>query len=157
MSCSAASFCTILADGILQAIKISLSNRRPASVMASTSRLKGWAWNRRFVMCDGNIETHPLKGDPRIVEAEGPDSEAIAVLCCLDEGNICIGAAVCFGCHPTVMERRNKLISADFCGKVVSYLETELLAHTESMSRATPFGGLACAICSHESSLEHAR
>lgn len=46
-----------LEAGILEAARASLSNMVPACIMARHDQLTGWAFNRRFVMCDGNIET----------------------------------------------------------------------------------------------------
>ena len=42
-------------------------------------QLNGYAFNRRFIMSDGTIETHPLKNDPHIIKQEGPDSKNIFV------------------------------------------------------------------------------
>jgi hypothetical protein len=77
-------------------------------------------------MSDGRIQTHPLKGNPHLVEPEGPDSTQMDILYACDDQNKTRGVLVTFGCHATVMERSNSLISADYPGKVREYLVNEI-------------------------------
>ena len=91
----------------------------------NASELSGLAFNRRFIMDDDSIQTHPLKNNPQIVKAEGPDSNYLSVIWSEDiQGNI-LGGMVVFGCHATVMERDNDQISSDFPGKTTEFLENK--------------------------------
>lgn len=72
------------------------------------------------------MQTHPLKKDPAILAAEGPDPCALDVWCARDaEGNV-LGAAVSFGCHATCNYRTNKRWSADYPGQVCQNLSAAL-------------------------------
>jgi hypothetical protein len=115
-----------LNSNILLSIELSLKNCVPAEFYFTKAQLDGFAFNRRFIMSDGNIETHPLKGDPHIVKSEGPDSNDLSVFYACDINDVPLGAIVVFGCHATVMERDNELISSDYAGKVARYVSDKL-------------------------------
>lgn len=84
-------------------------------------------------MADGSVETHPLTQNPLIVRQEGPNSKDLRVLVATEanEARRVIGTVVVFGCHATVMERDNELISADFPGRVRDYVSARF-AQTSS-------------------------
>lgn len=103
---------------VVQVLGEAFANRRDGTLESVAGDMDGFAFNRRFLMSDGTIQTHPLKGDPHLVEPEGPDSTRLDVLCARDCGGTVMGMVVVFGCHATVMERGNALISADYPGKV---------------------------------------
>ena len=42
--------------------------------------MPGVGFNRRFIMKDGTVQTHPLKRDPNVECAEGPDPSTVGVL-----------------------------------------------------------------------------
>ncbi len=115
-----------LKAGIMESIVLASGNMQDAILKYSNGKLPGLAFNRRFIMKNGTIETHPLKNDPDIVKAEGPDSEDINVIWAETVNGKITGGIVTFGCHATVLERNNTLISSDFPGKVKKYLETEI-------------------------------
>jgi len=112
-----------LKHGILESIRLAVDNLEESCIKFSRDKLKGFAFNRRFIMDDDTIETHPLKENPHIVRSEGPDSNDISVIWSENAHEKILGGMVVFGCHTTVMERDNTLISADFPGKVTKYLE----------------------------------
>jgi len=101
-------------------------NTRQARLSFAEGQLAGYAFNRRFVMSDGTIQTHPLKLDPHIIAAEGPDSTRLDVLYASDGGGRPLGAAIGFGCHGTVMPRDNTMISSDYPGKAAASLSAAL-------------------------------
>ena len=111
---------------IVDAAREACDNCRSGRLLVAKGELEGYAFNRRFVMSDGTIETHPLKGDSRIVSAEGPDSKDLHVFYALDSASKPMGAMVVFGCHATVMERDNQLISSDYAGKVSAFVSEKL-------------------------------
>ena len=107
-----------LRQKVVRVLGEAFANRRDGTLESVAGDVAGLAFNRRFLMSDGTIQTHPLKGDPHLVEPEGPDSTRLDVLCARDRGGEIMGMVVAFGCHATVMERNNALISADYPGKV---------------------------------------
>lgn len=110
----AETFCRKTIDALVEARQ----RARESTLYAAAGELPGWAFNRRFLMSGGTVETHPLKSDPHIICAEGPDSTRLDIVWAKDTEGCPHGACVAFGCHATVMERDNKLISADYPGKV---------------------------------------
>ena len=111
---------------MLRSIKEASETAADADMFYSKDILKGWAFNRRFIMSDGTIETHPLKGNPHIISPEGPNSKYLHMLWAKNKGGKIIGGMIVFGCHATVMERNNKLISSDFPGKCTEYLDKKI-------------------------------
>jgi hypothetical protein len=111
---------------IVKAIQDAENNCVQAELHVAGGELPGYGFNRRFIMSSGTVETHPLKGDPHIVRAEGPDSKDLSVLFASNEGGDIIGACVIYGCHATVMPRDNEMISSDFPGKTSKALSEHL-------------------------------
>ncbi len=119
-------YCEKLENGTIAALKQAYENRRSGKLTVGYGELPGVGFNRRFIMSDRTIQTHPLKLDPHIVGPEGPDSKDLFVFCGFDEAGKPIGMAINFTCHATVMERRNENISADYPGKVVDFVNNKL-------------------------------
>ncbi|MHB9070833.1 MAG: neutral/alkaline non-lysosomal ceramidase N-terminal domain-containing protein [Sedimentisphaerales bacterium] len=119
-------YITKMKAGIIEAARLAYDNCRPGKLLTAKGTLEGYAFNRRFIMSDGTIETHPLKGDPHIICAEGPDSKDLNVFYALNSASKPMGAMVVFGCHSTVMERENQLISSDYAGKVSGFISEKL-------------------------------
>ena len=116
----------ILESGIVESLQQAFKSRKDSHLTIADGRLEGWAFNRRFLMSDETIQTHPLKCDPEIVKAEGPDSSHLFVFAAEDVDGKPIGTAINFGCHATVMERSNELISSDWPGKMSEFVASEL-------------------------------
>ncbi len=119
-------YITRMKRNIVEAVTQAGCNARSGQLHIVKDTFPGYAFNRRFVMSDGTIETHPLKNDPHIVRAEGSDSRDLTVFSAVDAKGSALGAAVVFGCHSTVMPRDNELISSDYCGKLVEFVSTKL-------------------------------
>jgi len=128
-----ATYLEVLRRKIVKALTLAHGNRVEGVLRVSGGELEGYAFNRRFLMSDGAIETHPLKLDPHIVQPEGPDSTALRTFHATDMRGEPLGAAVSFGCHATVMHRSNELISADFPGKVSEAVGRSLGRDTVSL------------------------
>ena len=97
-----------------------------ARLTVTSTEVKGLAFNRRVIMRDGTIQTHPLKNDPDIVELEGPDDPELGIIYATDPSGRFLGGVVNFACHGTVMERYSTAISADYPGYVSNILSEEL-------------------------------
>ena len=115
-----------LKQGILRSIETAAASLREGELFHAKGALEGWAFNRRFLMDDGTVETHPLKGNPHVLKPEGPDSKDLDALFAKDGNGKLLGGVVVFGCHATVMERGNDLISSDFPGKTTQFLADQL-------------------------------
>ena len=120
-------------NNVVKSIIQAKSNGTSGKLYIAEGQLEGYAFNRRYIMSDGSIETHPLKMDPHIVRPEGPHSKDVFVWYLSNlEGNP-LGVAVNYACHATVMERDNVLISADFPGKTVEYINKHLSSGITSL------------------------
>lgn len=134
-----ATYLETLRRKIVEALTLAHKNRQDGVLHVGEGELDGYAFNRRFLMSDGTIETHPLKLDPHIVQPEGPDSAAIRTFYATDLRGEPLGAAVSFGCHATVMHRSNELIGADYPGKV-----SETVGHSLGRDAVSLFLQGAC-------------
>ncbi len=121
-----AGYARLVRDRVRAAAAAALQIAQPAMITAQSGAAPGLAFNRRFIMSDGTVETHPLKSNPHIVRPEGPDSSRLWTLMVRDQGGRPLGTIMNFGCHATVMERRNTAISADYPG----YAQSALMART---------------------------
>lgn len=117
---------TFLSDQIIAAGIQAIGQARAGRLSVATGEVRGLAFNRRFIMSDGTVETHPLKGNPHVVCAEGPDSTHLAVWRASDTAGCAIGGMLKFGCHATVMRRKNRLISSDYPGRAAAYVAARL-------------------------------
>jgi hypothetical protein len=124
--CSHGEYIQELEQKIIRVMVEAHQSRREGYLKVLHTHVPGLAFNRRFLMSDGRIQTHPLKGNPHLVEPEGPDSTQLDIVYACDEQGGALGVLVTFGCHGTVMERSNSLISADYPGKVREYLVNEI-------------------------------
>jgi hypothetical protein len=140
---STSDYFKLLRGKIADVVRQACANTRPARLDIAAGECPGYAFNRRYIMADDTIETHPLKGNPHIIRAEGPDSTAMHVLGIRDAKEKLCAAAVNFGCHATVMERTNRLISADYPGK----LRKQLIAEMGEDSGALFLQGASGNIC----------
>lgn len=115
-------YAQLLRSRVRAAAGAALQSSRTAEIAVQTGAAPGLAFNRRFIMSDGSVETHPLKTNPHIVRPEGPDSSRLWTLLARDQAGQILGTIMNFGCHATVMERANTAISADYPGQAKSAL-----------------------------------
>uniref|UniRef100_A0A7S4HRX1 Neutral/alkaline non-lysosomal ceramidase N-terminal domain-containing protein n=1 Tax=Prymnesium polylepis TaxID=72548 RepID=A0A7S4HRX1_9EUKA len=124
----------VLLAGAREAAARAHESMTECALSFQSGQCDGVAFNRRWLMADGGVQTHPLKNDPLMLSPEGPDSTALHVLAATrSHGDTPIGAAVFFGCHATVMPRESQLISADFPGRV----RESLVAKWDAQSAAS--------------------
>lgn len=135
-------YCISLTSNIVEALKQAHDNAKKGKLTLGYGELEGFGFNRRFIMSDGTVQTHPLKLDPQIVVPEGPDSKDLFAFCAYDADGNPMGAAVNFTCHATVMERNNERVSADYPGKVCDFVEEKLGPGTISLFLQGPAGNI---------------
>ena len=126
-------YCETLESSIVDALKQAHENARKGKLTLAYGELPGIGFNRRFIMSDRTIQTHPLKLDPHIVGPEGPDAKDLFVFCAYDVDNKPMGTAINFTCHATVMERDFEKLSADYPGKLCDFVNTKLGPGTISL------------------------
>jgi hypothetical protein len=112
-------------NGIVSSAIQAFTRRKKGKIGIGKDYAYGLAFNRRYRMKDGTVETHPHKDDPNIFEAEGPNDPEVNVLVLKDENNLPVGAVANFSCHLTSLERNNTKYSADF----PAFAEQKLAKH----------------------------
>ena len=115
-----------LQQQIVSCIEMANDSLRQAKIGFFTTDIETLSFNRRFIMDNGTVETHPAKGNPHIVKAEGETDPELGVIYVCDLKNEFMGAVVNYACHPTCVERKNKLISADFPGYIEKTFQEDL-------------------------------
>lgn len=97
------------------AAREALANLQP--VTASTGRIADgrMAFNRRFIMRDGTVKTHPPCGDPDILRNEGPIDPEVGVLLLTGADGNTVASLLHHTCHPTYGYPHNYVI-ADWPG-----------------------------------------
>jgi len=108
---------------IADAVRIAQNRLKEAKIGFGKGIEREISFNRRFIMSNGKVETHPLKGDPRIVEPEGPIDPEVGVLYVEGSNKKPLGGIVNFACHATCQERSSTSISADYPGYIEKTLE----------------------------------
>jgi len=135
-------YCAKLEIWIVKALKQAHENAVKGKLTLASGELPGYGFQRRFIMSNRTIQTHPLKLDPHIVMPEGPDSKDLFTLCAYDEKGNPMGAAINYTCHATVMERDNELISVDYPGKVCDFINEKLGPGSISLFFQGPAGNI---------------
>ena len=113
-----------LTGRIREAILLANERMEPVEVGAAAAFESTISFNRRYVMKDGLVRTHPKRASSEISHAEGPIDPEIGVLCFRRPGAEVLGCLVNFACHPNVV--RGAWISADFPGALGRELERRL-------------------------------
>jgi hypothetical protein len=73
------------------------------------------AYNRRFVMRDGRVKTHPPNAHPEILHVEGPVDPELGMLVFQAEDLAALGMLLNYTCHPT-HGYPHRWVSADWPG-----------------------------------------
>ncbi|MBS7648792.1 hypothetical protein KEJ17_04010 [Candidatus Bathyarchaeota archaeon] len=100
---------------ILEAISIANKNSEPAWIGAASGVEGRVAFNRRFVMRNGKVQTHPRAADPNILYAEGPIDPELGVVCIVTEDARVSAMILYYTCHPT-HGYPNRYVTADWPG-----------------------------------------
>ncbi len=115
-------YMAFVAGQIATAISEAFRTIRPALIGWNRVAAPGVAFNRRFLMKDGQQQTHPGKMHPGILEAAGPEDPSVTVLTFCDPVTFAsFGCIVNFACHATHMN--GLLYSADYVKWVVDTLQ----------------------------------
>lgn len=109
---------------IIDSVLIAFKNLQKAKISVAKSTIKGITYNSRFLMKDGSVNTHPMKGDPNILKPEGPIDNEIIALFARDYENNLLGCLFNYANHPQILKREDAYISADFPGAVERYIRT---------------------------------
>lgn len=75
------------------------------------------SFNRRYIMKDGTVKTHPRPGSPDMRCAEGVIDPEVGVLCARDGAGRVVGVLVNFACH-AVHKMGGPVVSAGFPGSL---------------------------------------
>ena len=113
---------------LVSVVELAKQNRREATVGFGKGREDSLVFNRRYHMADGKVVTQPLKGDPTILNSEGPIDPDVGVMYVQDSDGRDLAFVVNHACHPTVISQNGmsssvSSISADYPGCVVSKIE----------------------------------
>jgi len=102
-------------ERILEAIRLANENLEPAWIGVASGIEGRVAFNRRFVMRNGRVQTHPRAGDPNILYAEGPIDPELGVTCIVAENARVLAMLLYYTCHPT-HGYPNRYVTADWPG-----------------------------------------
>ncbi len=97
-------------------------DRKPADAFAAVGEVVGISWSRRIIGKDGKVYRLPERPMDEQVEREDYDPQVGVLIFRLIDGDIVF---VNFACHPTVVQV-NDLVSADYPGALMWFLETHL-------------------------------
>ena len=102
-------------ERVVNAIAAALDSLRPVSVQIGRRTDGRVAFNRRFVMRDGSVRTHPPRCDPNILYCEGPTDPEVAVMIFRSEAGAPLAALLHHTCHP-VSGYPHRFIISDWPG-----------------------------------------
>ena len=105
-----------LIEKVVRSVSNAARRLEPAEVASASAMERGISFNRRFVMKDGFVRTHPVRGFLENAHAEGPIDPEVGVLCVRRPAGPVLGYVVNFACHANVV--RGNEVSADFPGAV---------------------------------------
>lgn len=101
-------------DSVIEAV----NNLSPVKMGFGKTEVNDFAFNARFLMANGRVETHPFKYDKTIVGPEGPVDDELSFIYFYDEADNLKGGIINYANHPQILERQNSSISADFPGEI---------------------------------------
>ncbi|HUU60581.1 MAG TPA: hypothetical protein VMZ50_13655 [Phycisphaerae bacterium] len=102
-------------NGVMEAVAGARASLQPVTVKAGRRADGRVAFNRRFVMRDGTVKTHPPKCDPEILHCEGPTDPEVGVAVFEGASGKAVAAILHHTCHPT-HGYPQRWISADWPG-----------------------------------------
>jgi hypothetical protein len=101
--------------GVVEAVCAAVAAMQPVRVSVGRGMDGRVAFNRRFVMRDGTVRTHPASCDPQILHAEGPADAEVGVLRFDAIAGGTVAVVLHHTCHPTHGYPK-RWISADWPG-----------------------------------------
>lgn len=89
-------------DRMVEAVRVATEALEPAVVGAASGIESRVAFNRRFVMRDGTVRTHPPAQElPNVLHVEGPTDPELGVMCVSTESLRIPAMLLSYTCHPT--------------------------------------------------------
>jgi len=107
-------YLAMVAAKIVEAVGAAASALAPAELGVGTAFEPRISFNRRWVMKDGRVRTHPPRGSTDLSHPEGPMDPEVGVLCFRRPGGEVAGLFVNFACHTNVVG--GSQVSADYPG-----------------------------------------
>lgn len=108
-----------VATGVIEARR----RAEEASIGWGTAEVPGIAYNRRWRMADGTVQTNPRDGE--LVEPAGPVDDQLIAVGLRNGGGEHLGAIVNFTCHSTFISGR--MYSADYPGFLAQALDSPMV------------------------------
>jgi len=99
-----------IASAVAHAVRSAL----PAELAWANGTVEGLAWNRRWVLADGNHETHADPARADVLRRAGPSDPELLLLAARDLDGRLLGFVGNFTCHTTIMGGSE--FSADYPG-----------------------------------------
>jgi len=87
-------------EGVTEAVRQAKQPLSPVAIKAGRSMDGRTAYNRRFVMRDGKVKTHPITCDPEILHCEGPTDPEVGIAAFTGSSGRQIAALLHHTCHP---------------------------------------------------------
>ena len=95
-------YAALVAERVAEAVVAAWNAMHDAEIGVGVGHEPSVSFNRRFLMRDGSVVTHPGKGNPDIVAPEGPIDPDVGVLVARAPGGEILGLFVNFACHLTI-------------------------------------------------------
>jgi len=128
----------LVAECIADAVVAAHVSAVEASIASGSGHEDSVSFNRRFLMTDGTVKTHPGKVNPDIVEPAGPTDPQVGVVALRDGDSRLLGCIVNYACHGTAFGGSE--ISADW----VHYLRETVRGGAGAPSAGVIFLNGAC-------------
>jgi hypothetical protein len=108
---------------IAQCVRLAGDRMEPCEMGLASTFEHNISFNRRYVMTDGLVRTHPHRGSDELSHAEGPIDPEVGVMCFRQDNGLTAGYFVNFACHPNVVGGNQ--VSADFPGALSRALKRQ--------------------------------
>ncbi|TAH64428.1 MAG: hypothetical protein EWM47_12610 [Anaerolineaceae bacterium] len=105
-------------DSIVEAVRNMIS----CKIGFGKTEINNFAFNARYLMANGKVETHPFKYDKAIIGPDGLVDDELSLIYFYDEEENLLGGILNYANHPQILERQDPTISADFPGEIEKYI-----------------------------------
>ncbi|OGV55673.1 MAG: hypothetical protein A2017_03060 [Lentisphaerae bacterium GWF2_44_16] len=109
------SYNELFINRVLESVRKAINNMVPAKIKFARAIDSRCAFNRRFIMRDGSVKTHPKNCDENILYCEGPIDPEASLLLFEDIASKPIAGLLHYTCHP-IHGYPQRYISADWPG-----------------------------------------
>jgi hypothetical protein len=108
---------------IAECVRLASDRMEPCEIGLASTLEHSISFNRRYVMTDGLVRTHPARGSDELSHVEGPMDPEVGVMCLRHDDGRTAGHVVNFACHPNVVGGNQ--VSADFPGALSRALKRQ--------------------------------